>query len=405
MEKKTMGSFITVLRKAKGMTQRELAELLNVSDKAISRWERDESMPDIILIPILADIFEVSCDELLRGERCKEPSFMETEDKRRKRMHALFQNRKSRFEAFSLISAALTILGIISAMVCNFVFHKALIGFFAATAWFVCAIVAQMVVYRLYRGTVETQEFFDEDEGVYRKELFQKTRHYLYFIIIIWGICLPLLLFGKVSYADYYEMIMGHVLSNGMDNLTNTAEATIQIGLQLKTWVLYGSLCGCGAFIGCLATESFIKRKENKPLFVLSLALGSTLVLAVLFQVHAPKIFTEYTTFKTFEEFEIFMETPSEGMTQNEIGRQMAQEPVKILSDDGEVLYQYMHINLDVKEIKYGDKDKLPIHVCTVQDYKMAERIVNWLLVLWIAIGIAECIYVPRYYRKKQACK
>ena len=69
MEKKTLGSFLSVLRKAKGMTQKELAELLNVSDKAVSRWERDESMPDILLIPVLADIFEVSCDELLKGER------------------------------------------------------------------------------------------------------------------------------------------------------------------------------------------------------------------------------------------------------------------------------------------------------------------------------------------------
>ncbi len=262
MEKKTLGSFITILRKAKGMTQRELAELLNVSDKAISRWERDESMPDIILIPILADIFEVSCDELLRGERYKELRFMETEDKKRKRIHSLFQNRKSRFEAFSLISVVLAILGIISAIVCNFVFHKALIGFWVAMSWFVCAIIAQLVVYRLYRGVAEKEEFFGEDEKFYRKELFQKTRFYLYFIIIILGICLPLLFLGEVSYADYYEMIMGY----RHDNLTNiVAETTIlQIGLPLKTWALYGSLCGCGAFIGCLAMEIFVKRKENK---------------------------------------------------------------------------------------------------------------------------------------------
>ena len=69
MEKNTTGRFLSTLRKAKGMTQRELAELLNVSDKAVSRWERDESMPDILLLPVLADIFEVTCDELLRGER------------------------------------------------------------------------------------------------------------------------------------------------------------------------------------------------------------------------------------------------------------------------------------------------------------------------------------------------
>ena len=69
MERKTIGSFIAVLRKAQGMTQRQLAEKLNVSDKTVSRWERDEGSPDLALIPILAEIFSVSCDELLRGER------------------------------------------------------------------------------------------------------------------------------------------------------------------------------------------------------------------------------------------------------------------------------------------------------------------------------------------------
>ena len=41
MEKKTIGSFIAALRRANGLTQKELAEKLNVSDKAVSRWERD----------------------------------------------------------------------------------------------------------------------------------------------------------------------------------------------------------------------------------------------------------------------------------------------------------------------------------------------------------------------------
>lgn len=70
MEKKSLGTFLTVLRKANGMTQKDLADRLNVSDKAVSRWERNESCPDVTLIPVIADIFGVTSDELLRGERC-----------------------------------------------------------------------------------------------------------------------------------------------------------------------------------------------------------------------------------------------------------------------------------------------------------------------------------------------
>lgn len=69
MEKNSIGTFLTALRKANGMTQKELAERLNVSDKAVSRWERDESYPDITQIPVIADIFGITSDELLRGER------------------------------------------------------------------------------------------------------------------------------------------------------------------------------------------------------------------------------------------------------------------------------------------------------------------------------------------------
>ena len=69
MEQKTMGKFLAALRKANGYTQKELAEKINVSDKAVSRWERDESAPDISLLPVLAEIFGVTTDELLRGER------------------------------------------------------------------------------------------------------------------------------------------------------------------------------------------------------------------------------------------------------------------------------------------------------------------------------------------------
>lgn len=69
MEKKTIGGFISALRKANGMTQKELAEQLNVSDKTVSRWERDDGTPDLSVIPAIAEIFDVTCDELLRGER------------------------------------------------------------------------------------------------------------------------------------------------------------------------------------------------------------------------------------------------------------------------------------------------------------------------------------------------
>lgn len=69
MEKNTFGSMVAELRKEKGMTQAELAEKMGITDKAVSKWERDLSYPDIASIPRLAEILGVSVDELLSLKR------------------------------------------------------------------------------------------------------------------------------------------------------------------------------------------------------------------------------------------------------------------------------------------------------------------------------------------------
>ena len=66
MKKQTFGNIIVSLRKEKGMTQLELAEKMGVTDKAVSKWERDLSFPDVSSIPKLAEIFEVTVDDLMQ---------------------------------------------------------------------------------------------------------------------------------------------------------------------------------------------------------------------------------------------------------------------------------------------------------------------------------------------------
>ena len=72
LDKATFGSFLAQLRREKGMTQRELAADLYVSDKAVSKWERGLSVPDISLLVPLAEILNVTVAELLQGRRVEE---------------------------------------------------------------------------------------------------------------------------------------------------------------------------------------------------------------------------------------------------------------------------------------------------------------------------------------------
>lgn len=67
MEKGTMGGLIRRLRTEKGMTQAQLAERMNISDKTVSKWERDMGCPDISMLPVLSEIFGVDLSGLLAG--------------------------------------------------------------------------------------------------------------------------------------------------------------------------------------------------------------------------------------------------------------------------------------------------------------------------------------------------
>ena len=65
MANKSMGEIISTLRKEKNLTQKELADQLGVTDKAVSKWERDGSCPDTQFLPRLAEILGISLEELM----------------------------------------------------------------------------------------------------------------------------------------------------------------------------------------------------------------------------------------------------------------------------------------------------------------------------------------------------
>ena len=72
MDQKKIGATITQLRNNKKMTQAELGERIGVSFQAVSKWERGETLPDVSILPTLADILETTIDYILR---CGEPVF------------------------------------------------------------------------------------------------------------------------------------------------------------------------------------------------------------------------------------------------------------------------------------------------------------------------------------------
>lgn len=80
----TIGKRISALRKARGMKQEELAERLDVSGQAVSKWENDQTCPDISLLPRLAGVFGVTTDYLLTSEQEQAPPVRMVPEEERK---------------------------------------------------------------------------------------------------------------------------------------------------------------------------------------------------------------------------------------------------------------------------------------------------------------------------------
>lgn len=85
--KSVIAKNIIQLRQASGMTQTQLAEKINYSDKAVSKWERGESMPDISVLKELADMFGVTLDWLVTESHEPAPVIAEDEETKAKRTH------------------------------------------------------------------------------------------------------------------------------------------------------------------------------------------------------------------------------------------------------------------------------------------------------------------------------
>lgn len=172
MEKQTMGAFISALRKSKGLTQKELAELLYVSDKAVSRWECDQTTPDINLLPIIADIFEITTDELIRGGRIKSEQPTDSQEKNiQKRLETILDAKFNSYKTKSIISPVLVVIGLIVSFICKeFAYYE--LGICLALIFFVCAIACQIIFLLNFKNSINTSDLNSGIFSQYKQKCF-----------------------------------------------------------------------------------------------------------------------------------------------------------------------------------------------------------------------------------------
>lgn len=132
------GRFICTMRKEKNLTQKELAQSLDVTDKAISKWERGLSCPDISLLIPLAKALDVSTSELLNGERKEGEQPEHTEAIVVEALQYSNRSTKLKFEKFrqvSLIALSATFLiAMLTCIICDFCLTSSLTWSLLVTA-------------------------------------------------------------------------------------------------------------------------------------------------------------------------------------------------------------------------------------------------------------------------------
>lgn len=115
MDQKKIGAFIAELRRGKGMTQRQLAETVGVSDKTVSKWECGNGLPEMSSVPILCQALGININELLSGERLEQEVYTE---KAEENMMTLMQEtaEHKRKNRGALVTVFLSLFGVVLAI-------------------------------------------------------------------------------------------------------------------------------------------------------------------------------------------------------------------------------------------------------------------------------------------------
>ncbi|MDE6594268.1 MAG: helix-turn-helix domain-containing protein [Oscillospiraceae bacterium] len=119
MDQVVIGKFIARRRKAKELTQAQLAEMLNISDRAVSKWERGLNLPDPSLMLPLCEILGITADELLNGCESEAASAPEKSDEESAATETKAKNNMPIHTVISVIFSAAIAIGMLVCIICN----------------------------------------------------------------------------------------------------------------------------------------------------------------------------------------------------------------------------------------------------------------------------------------------
>lgn len=110
MNQEAIGAFIAACRKEKNLTQMQLAEKLNITNRAVSKWETGKSCPDVSIMLELCDILEITVNELLSGERITMENYQKKAEENLIELQAKKEKAQKSFKRIESIWLAIALL-------------------------------------------------------------------------------------------------------------------------------------------------------------------------------------------------------------------------------------------------------------------------------------------------------
>lgn len=400
----SIGSFLAALRKANGLTQKQLAEKLNVSDKAVSRWERDECAPDLSLIPVIAEIFGITSDELLRGQRAAPDAVptLQTEEKSKKRLQYLLKQIQTRYKVQSLISVGIAVLGVIAAMILN-AFNRAQAGFLVSCIFFLAATVCQIIFLTVSKSHLNEEEFDEAAVTACRHAIIKGAEWVFGIIAILTFATAPLMLAND----PFWGLTVPYWWTNGLV-------------FALIPAILTPIVCRIiNRRLGIAKPLSTKAKLQLKSVGILAIVLMVTILahlLAASLLYDNMHLYSPGTKFDTFEDFKAYMETPlspdGEPLTLLESYTLLDGTTEYIYTDSNGDYYYVYHTRLNYedpetgfynanKNVCYITHPADTIYAYTLDQYSDAETsfiLINLLIALIYPAEIAVTILI---YRRK----
>lgn len=435
MEKKTIGKLIAALRKANGMTQKELGEKLFVSDKTISRWECDECLPELSLIPAIAEIFGITADELIRGEcnnaerdgfgseTSSEKSKNKLKSKSEKQFKWMLLQKERKYNNLTLISVGISLFAFLCAAVVNLGLCEGLIAFCVATACLLVSEICQICFANNMRiFLAEEDECYQDRIESINNKICKRVVAVSFINLGIFAFCLPLATINDAGITFVTWIVAGLICTF----------VSLVIGYFIYVFLVKKILHKRGLIVVDEEEQRAATRKTGLLKRIAIVSGGIALFLAIIilivnildFQIWLQElIFYDPMDFKAYveNEYDVWIAeewrdgyvdingdvnvtipiTPSDRDDPNK-------EYGEVLNQKGEIICSYYYCPYLYYDIDFETEgDQIVVRVITIEAYYQAILIKQGIeSVLYVAAGIdlvtAIIIYFILAYKPKK---